>query len=356
MTRKKLEEMRKEIDVLDEQIMELLRKRAEVAKKIAELKRGRKLSPFDPAREAAIERKIESLDLSPLSPQQVKAVFREIISACRSLASPITVAYLGPEGSFTHMASLQKFGSSVNYLPAGTVAEVFREVERGAANYGIVPIENSTEGVEESTLDMLFDSPLMICAEIYLDIRHCLLSRSPLSKIRKVYSHPQALAQCRSWLRRNLPKAELIEVSSTSRAAQLVKDEEGAAAIASKLAGEIYGLKVLREGIEDTPYNRTRFLVIGHHDSPPTGRDKTSITFTVRHEAGALHKALGPFNKHGINMTMIQSRPTRRRPWEYAFFADFQGHKEEPHVKRALREMRKYTLFLRVLGSYPEAE
>jgi len=267
----------------------------------------------------------------------------------------MVVAYLGPEGSFTHMASMQKFGSSCRFLPARTIADVFKEVEKGNADYGVVPIENSSEVVEDSTLDMFLESELKICAETYLDIRHCLLSNAPFERIRRVYSHPQALAQCRGWLRLNLPNAETVEVSSTSRAAELAKEEEGAAAIASRLAGEIYGLRVLREGIEDSPFNRTRFLILGKHDSPPTGGDKTSISFSVPHKAGALYKALEPFHRHGINMTMIQSRPTRKRPFEYAFFVDFQGHREEESVKGALEEMAERTLFLRILGSYPEA-
>lgn len=351
-----LDKKRREIDEVDRRILELLRRRAELAKELAEEKEREGIPFFDAAREAEIERAISSGGVSPLSREAVAAIWREIISACREAARSLVAAYLGPEGSFTHMASIRKFGSSCRFLPVRTIADVFREVEKGNADYGVVPIENSSEGVEDSTLDMFLESELKVCAETYLDIRHCLLSNFLPEQIRKVYSHPQALAQCRGWLRLNLPDVGTVEVSSTSRAAQLAKEEEGAAAIASKLAGEIYGLKVLREGIEDSPFNRTRFLVIGRHDSPPTtGRDKTSIMFSVPHKAGALYEALGPFHKHGINMTMIQSRPTRKRPFEYVFFVDFQGHRDEEKVKGALEEMAKKTLFLRVLGSYPEA-
>jgi len=347
-----LEEDRQAIDRIDEQILSLLKERAALAKKIGE-ERG---DNFDPARERQVLDRLQELAASPLTREAVSAIYGEIIAQMRLLAAPIRVAYLGPEGTFNHMAARKKFGAQADLRPVDSIPDMFSEVEKKRADCAVVPVENSTEGVVRPTLDMFVDSPLKICAEVNVEIVHHLLSNSPLKDIKRVYSMGQALGQCRQWLRQNLPNAEQIEVSSTARATQLASSNESAAAIASELASELYDVPILCRAIQDSPLNRTRFMIIGCASPAPSGRDKTSILFAVKHEAGALYNALGAFNEHGVNLTMIESRPTKKTPWEYIFFVDCVGHQQEPSVGAAIEALKQHCLFVRVLGSYPEAD
>lgn len=352
-----IEDIRREIDKIDKELVELINKRAECASEIGKLKDASTESIFAPEREMQVLSKVLSLNRGPLSDKTVSAIYREIISACRALEKPITVAYLGPAGSYTHIASIQRFGDSTSFVPVETIPDVFNSVERREANYGVVPVENSTEGIVSHTLDMFLISDLRICAEIFAPISHNLLSAGDdISQIKRVYSMPQAIAQCRNWLRTHLPGVEVLEVSSTAKAARMCEGYPSSAAVASSLAAREYGLNILAEGIEDNPHNRTRFLVVGYSKPSPSGRDKTSIVFSVPHKSGSLYRALSVFDSEQINMTMIESRPTKQMPWEYVFFIDIQGHEKDEAVQRALSKLAEHALFVRVLGSYPEAE
>ena len=350
----KLDDLRRKIDEIDEKLVELLSQRAELAKKAAALKGER---VFDASREEEIIRHILSLNKGPISDEELTYLFREIISICRRLEKPLRVAYWGPEGTFTHLAALRRFGSSADYVSCERLEDVFEEVLKGGADLGVVPVENSTEGVVARTLDMFLEmEELKICGELVIPIRHLLLSPADsIKKIKRVYSVPQALGQCRRWLRENLPNVEIIETSTSAKAAQMCKEDPEGAAIGSEAAKEIYGLNTLFEGIEDVPGNSTRFLVIGKEEAAPTGRDKTTIIFAVKHRAGALYRALAAFDKYDVNLTMLESRPSRRTSWEYVFFADFQGHIKEERIKKALDKLAEEALFIKVLGSYPEA-
>ena len=280
-------------------------------------------------------------------------VFREIISASLALEGPLKVAYLGPKATFTHLACIQQFGFSAAYIPVNSIKEVFSEVERGRVNYGVVPIENSTEGVVNHTLDTFIDSPLKISAEIIQEVSHHLLSKSGrLSDIKHIYSHPHAIAQCKRWLEENLPKTPITEVYSTAKAAEICLEDPGAAAIASELAGKLYGLEIVKKRIEDNINNSTRFLVISGKSSERTGRDKTSVMFSVKDRVGALYDILKPFAKNNINLTKIESRPSGKKVWEYIFFVDLEGHADDKSVKMGLDELKDHTVFLKVLGSY----
>jgi chorismate mutase/prephenate dehydratase len=290
----------------------------------------------------------------------MQAIYREIISACLALERPLRIAYWGPPASNTHVASRTRFGAQAEYTPADSIAGVFAEVEKGSSDYGVVPVENSTEGIVNYTLDMFLESDLKICAEIYTRISHNLLSHcTALEEVQRIYTMPQATGQCRTWLQRHLPGVELVEVTTTARAAGIAAQEPDAAAIANRAAAEEYGLQILAESIQDNPRNWTRFLVLGNLQPPASGRDKTSIMFSVRHEAGGLIRALAAFEKHDVNLTLIESRPTKRTPWEYVFFIDACGHVEDPEdasLRKALALFRERCLFVKVLGSYPEAE
>ena len=351
-----IEELRKSVDKLDRRLLELLNQRAELTQQIAHHKRRRNDDQFVPSRERQIFDNLQTHNRGPLPDAAVYDIFRQIIAANRALERPMKISFLGPLYTFSHLATLRKFGSLPKMLPAATVEEVFKAVENRRAGYGVVPVENSTEGTVRPTLDMFSQSSLLICSELYLDIEHFLFSKSTLDEIKRVYAPPQVLAQCREWLRGNLAAVELIEVSSSSRGAELAAEEPGAAAIGTLLAAEHYGLSMLAERIEDLPGNRTRFLIIGHTANPPTGKDKTSIIFAVPHQPGALHAALAVLYKYDINMTMIESRPTRQAPWKYAFFVDLQGHRDDPGVSKALSQLQTTCVFVKVLGSYPEAE
>ena len=348
-----LDDWRSRINDLDNRILQLLNQRAEAALQIGDLKRRQDAPLYAPEREAEVLRRLTA-SAAPLPAEAVVAIWREILSGCRALESTLTVAYLGPQATFTHQAALQRFGASVSYRPARSTSEVFDEVERRRADFGVVPVENSTEGAVNVTLDRLIDSDVVICGELRLDISQQLLSRAgELSEVKRVLSHPQGLAQCRAWLAEHLPDVPTEEVLSTALAAEMAAGDATIAAIASALAGELYGVPILRARVEDNPHNSTRFLVVGHHPSGPTGRDKTSILFAMRNEPGTLYRILEPLARLGINLTKIESRPAKQRPWEYVIFVDLEGHRATPHVSSALREIGERTLFLKVLGSYP---
>lgn len=349
-----LEDCRDRINEIDERIFGLITERQETAKKIGDIKQVSGLDIIDPAREQEVLRSLESKAGANLSPQAIRAIYSEIISASRTVQEPLSAAYLGPEATFSHQAALAFFGSSTQLTPVETIEEVFNLVEKGTCRTGIVPIENSFEGSVNITLDLFYKYDLKIGAEIFLRIRnHLLTNARSMAAIKKIYSHPMPIAQCRSWIRSHLPGASIMEVSSTSRAAKMAGEDEEAAAIGSRLSAHTYGLKILEEGIEDQPYNVTRFLVIGKKDADPTGDDKTSILFFLPHIPGSLHKALEALAAKSVNMTRIQSRPMRMRNWEYLFFVDVEGHEEDQNVKEALKEMEKRCIFMKKLGSYP---
>ena len=354
----KLQEIRERIDSLDLQIQDLINQRAAAAKEVARIKLDEDKDAFfyRPEREAAILKLVKKRNKGPMGDEEMARLFREVMSACLALELPMKIAFLGPEGTFTQAAALKHFGHSVTTLPMGSIPDIFREVESGAAHYGVVPVENSTEGVISHTLDMFLNSPLKICGEVMLRIHHHLLSLSPdLKSVTKVYSHQQSLAQCRLWLDRNLPHAEQITVGSNAEAAKLAKEEPGTAAIAGETAAEIYQLKGLARNIEDEPDNTTRFLVIGRQKVFPSGNDKTTLLCATRNVAGGLSSLLTPLASHGISMSRIESRPSRQSNWDYVFFIDIEGHQDDPNVKQALEDFEKEARMLKVLGSYPIA-
>jgi chorismate mutase/prephenate dehydratase len=356
-----LDDVRRRIDALDDRILDLLDERARLAADAARTKRDASQALHDPEREARLLERLEQRQRARADAAfprgSVRPVFREILSACLSVETPISVAYLGPPGTFTHMATQRAFGLAARYVEASTISGVFDAVERGGAGYGVVPIENSTEGGVSSTLDCLLESAAIIRNELVLDVAHCLLgAHAELGRVERVYSHPQALAQCRGWLARNLPHAQLVVSPSTAAAAREASLDAAAAAIASRLAAEIHGLEVIRERIQDRAENATRFVVIGTSPAPPTGRDKTSIVFSTRDERGALLRALVVFDEEGLNLSRIESRPAQGKLWEYVFFTDLEGHRDEPPVERALRRLGESGAMVKVLGSYPRAD
>ncbi len=351
-----LDDWRSRINSLDAEILKLLNQRGQVALQIGQLKRQQDLPYFVPEREAAILDRMVALNPGPLSAESIRAIWREILSASLALEHPLPVVFLGPAATFTHQAAARQFGSSARLIPLRGIADVFEEVERGRAEFGVVPVENSTEGAVNVTLDRLIDSEVTITGEITLDITQHLLSRaSELSEIKVVCSHPQALAQCRQWLQTHLPDVATEELSSTSAAAERAKDDPTVAAISSEMAARMYDVPVLRHRIEDNTANSTRFLVIGRQAVPPTGRDKTSILFSMKNEPGVLYSILQPFAMRELNLTKIESRPTKRRPWEYVNFVDFEGHRDTEVVRTVLAEVKERCQFLKILGSYPAA-
>jgi len=349
----KIKDLRKSIDGLDERITKLLNQRARCALEIRRLKIKGKGGVYAPDREKEVYEKVTGLNKGPLSGDSLIAIYREIMSAGLALERSLAVAYPGPPASITHLAALKKFGSSVNYLPVNSIADVFRWVERGEADCGVVPIENSIEGAVSHTLDMFMESDLKVCSEVSLEICHNLLTNCKKGAVKRVYSNPLVFGHCRTWLKTNLPRAELIEVSNITRAAEIASKEKGAAAIASSLAAKIYKLKLAAKSIEDSPHNITRFLVISRDEVRPTGEDKTSIMFSVKDKAGALYSMLYPFKKNGINLTRIESRPSKKRAWDYYFFVDIRGHHRDSNVVRALKELEKQSTYLKIFGSYP---
>lgn len=351
-----LENLRKKIDRVDKKIVEFLNMRAEIASQIAKVKQKAGKSIYSPEREREVLQRLASANKGPLSSGALEAVYREIMSASLSAGKPLKVAYLGPQASFTNLAAVKKFGSQVEYVASNSIAEVFLEVERGNADYGVVPIENSIEGAVSHTLDMFVDYDLKICSQIILDVSHNLLANCPKEKIKRLYSNPQVFGQCRLWLQKNLACVEEIEVSSTTRAAQIASKEKNSACIASLLAAKVYKLKFIARDIEDSPHNITRFLVIGETDVPQTSSDKTSVMFSIKDRVGALHDMLLPFRKYKINLTKIESRPSKKKAWDYYFFVDFAGHRQNTAVKKALKELEDKCKFLKILGSYPVGE
>jgi chorismate mutase / prephenate dehydratase len=351
-----LDDWRSRINDLDAQILDLLNQRAHAALAIGELKREQALPYFVPEREAQVVDHVLARNRGPLGAEAVRSIWREILSASLALEHPLAVLYLGPAGTYTHQAALQRFGSSAELAPARTIGEVFDEMERGRADFGVVPIENSTEGAVNVTLDRLMESDLLLTGEVVLEIAHQLLTRAgELTEVKTVCSHPQALAQCRQWLTANLPDATTQETTSTTAAAERACLDPTVAAIASELAARLYDLPVRRRRIEDNPNNSTRFLVLGRRPIPVSGRDKTSILFSMRNEPGVLYRILEPFARAGLNLTKIESRPTKRRPWEYVNFVDFEGHRDTDEVRAVLDDVRQRCQFLKVLGSYPAA-
>lgn len=351
-----LSDYRKEIDRIDDEILRLLNERSKSVIEIGKLKKQKdaEANLHTPAREAAIIDRLMRQSRGPFPTEAIRSVYREIMSASLSLEGPQKVAYLGPRATFTHMACMQKFGSSAQYVPVNSIKDVFSEVERGRAHFGVVPIENTTEGVVNHTLDMFIDSNLLIYGEVLQEVSHHLLSKSGVvDEMTKIYSHPHAIAQCRNWLETNLPHVLVSEVASTARAAEICADDPSAGAIASELAAQLYGLKVIESRIEDNMNNFTRFLVLSQKPPERTGKDKTSLMLSVKDKVGALYDLLRPFASHGLNMTKIESRPSRRKAWEYIFFVDVEGHMEEERVKKAIEEIKGRCLFMKVLGSYP---
>lgn len=350
-----LKELRKKIDEFDQKIIQLLNDRTRLVLEIGKLKSEGGQSAYAPDRETAIYKKIDELANGPLPKESLKSIYREVMSAALSLEHPLAIAYLGPEATFTHLASISKFGASVKYLPVSTISEVFQEVDQKRVDYGVIPVENSIEGAVSHSLDRFIDSDLKICSEILFEISHHLLSDSPLKEIKKVYSNPQVFGQCRTWLERNLPRVELIDTASTTQAAQRAKREDGSAAIASKLAATLYDLPIVAASIEDMAHNVTRFLVISRDVAEPSGRDKTSIVVSIKDKVGALYEMLMPIRRHKINMTKIESRPSKKKAWDYYFFIDFEGHVKNPKIKKMLSELEAKVRFLKILGSYPKA-
>ena len=354
-TNQNLKELRVNIDKLDEQIQSLITERAQIAKQVAQAKsKEENQQIYRPKREAEVLRNVITRNQGPLPDKVLTQIFREIMSGCLALQKPLKLAFLGPAGTYSQAAVVKHFGHSGQTMPQQTISEVFREVEAGTAQYGVVPIENSTEGGVNETLDCFLNTPLKICGEIELPIHHHLLSMSSeFGQIKRIYAHQQSLAQCRGWLDSNLPLIECQAVNSNAEAAQRVTTEKTAAAIASQTAAEIYDLQIVASRIEDNVNNVTRFAVIGQQNVPPTGMDKTSLLLSNSNQPGTLYRLLEPFNQNKVNMTRIESRPTRQSMWEYVFFIDIEGHIEDVPISKAMQALENHTSLLKHLGSYP---
>lgn len=353
MKKTSLQTLRRDLGKKDREIVKLLNERAELSIEVGKLKalEGREI--YDPSQESRVYDRLMKTNEGPLSNNALKNIFGEIISSSRDLQAPTTIAYLGPEASFSYLAAQSHFGKSAQYFPQSTISEVFDEVEKGKVSLGVVPGENSVEGFVKATLDRLIVSPLNLRAEIFLRISHCLISACDrIENIKRVYSHPQALAQCQGWLRKNLPHCPVVGLDSTAGAAKRVLEDREGAAIGSQAAAAAYELQIVAEGIEDSVSNTTRFFVIGKGKNMPTGRDKTSMLFGTPHVPGALYHALEPFTREHINLTRIESYPMKERMWEYLFFIDFAGHMEEEKARKCLEDMGRVTTFIKVLGSY----
>jgi chorismate mutase/prephenate dehydratase len=354
-----LKKFRDEIDAIDEHLLKLVNARATLARQIGSLKEDGVI--YRPEREAQILRRLQADNKGPLSNEAVSHIFRGVMSNCRALEKELSIAFLGPLGTYSEEAALKQFGQGRTAVVCGTIDEVFRTLEANQADYGVVPVENSTEGAIGLTLDLLLTSPLKICGEITLPIHHCLLSKqTDIGKILHVFSHSQSLSQCHEWLNKNLAKAERAAVTSNAYAAQMIhelvaSDNTFAAAIASKRAAELFDLNVLAENVEDDPKNTTRFLVLGNHDVAPSGKDKTSIVMTTQNKPGAMLELLEPLSRHGVSMTKFESRPSKQGLWDYVFFVDIEGHHTDAKVAAALQECAARASMLKVLGSYPAA-
>lgn len=353
-----LEEVRTRIDKLDRKLLTLISERAALAVEVAKIKQqgGAGDAFYRPEREAQVLRRIIELNEGPLAEEEVARLFREIISACLALEEVLNIAYLGPAGTFTQTAALKHFGHSVKTVALPSIDQVFRDVDSGACHYGVVPIENSIEGVVNHTLDMLINSSLKICGEVELRIHQHLMSReASLADINKVYSHQQSLAQCRRWLDEHMSKVERVPVGSNAEAAQQASQTRGAAAVAGESAAELYHLEILANNIEDEPDNTTRFLIIGRQNVPPSGNDKTSLIFSMPNKPGALHNVLSCFSENNVSMTRIESRPSRRGMWDYVFFVDVEGHVRSESVAKAMEQLQACASMVKLLGSYPRA-
>ena len=349
-----LERQRKEIDDIDNEILRLLNKRAESVIEIAHIKRNERAKFYSPEREREILERLTSINKGPFPNDTLKVIYREILSASLSLEEPLNVACLGPLATYTHLAALRHFGSSASFLPVESIKAVFDTVDSGKTEFGVVPIENSNEGVISYTLDLFMDYDLKVSAEVMLEISHNLLSKSgDKSKIKKVYSNPQATAQCRRWIETNLIGIPILESTSTAKAAEIALQDDEAAAIASEVAAKVYDLHFVEKNIGDSKHNYTRFLVISKEYPSKTGKDKTSIMFSIKDRPGALHDILVPFKKAKINLTKIESRPSKRKAWEYIFFVDMEGHVDDKRVRKAIDSIRDSCLYVKILGSYP---
>lgn len=354
MKPKNLNDLRRKINKIDEQLITLLNSRASASREIGLIKRSKKLPVYSPEREIQVYERIRKANKGPMPQGSLKSIYTEIMSGCLGLQQAVKIAFLGPELTFTHQAALKKFGSSLDYLPCLSISEVFTSVEKSKADYGVVPIENSTEGAVNHTLDMFVDSNLVICSEVFLTIHQDLLSReTDINKVKTLYSYPNVFGQCRGWIEGNIPSAKLADVASTSAAALMAAGNKNSACIASELAAKKYGLNVLASSIEDYSTNVTRFLVIGRSMSGVSGPSKTSIMFSVKDRPGVLHDTLSSFKKRGINLTKIESRPSKKKLWKYYFFIDIEGHYNTPGVKKAVEELERKCHFLKILGSYP---
>lgn len=350
-----LEALRRRIDDLDRQIVELLNARAEVVVQVGRAKRAGGVQIYAPDREKAVLDRIAALNAGPLPQRTLQAIYRELMSGSFALEQPLRIGYLGPEGSFSHLAALRKFGASVEYLPLADIRAVFEETVRGHVNLGLVPIENSVGGGVIETMDAFVDHDVGVCAEVLVEIHHNLLANCAPDEITMIASKPEVFAQCRNWLSRSVHKVDLIPVASSAKAAEMAVQQKGLAAIGSTLAAELYNLKVVFAHIEDTTSNMTRFLVIGGQTPRPTGHDKTGLMFTTAHRAGALVEVLNVLGRYEVNMTNIDTRPSKRRNWEYYFFVDCEGHIEDERVAKAVAEAREHCLEMHVLGSFPKA-
>ncbi len=349
-----LKQCREQIDRLDDELLRLVNQRAQLAQQIGHLKQGGVV--LRPEREAQVLRRLQSANKGPLSNEAIAALFTEVMSQCRALEAPMSAAYLGPEGTFTEAAALKRFGSAVVGVSCATIDDVFQSVESGTVQYGVVPVENSTEGAVGRTLDLLMQSTLQVCGEVMLPIHQCLLAQQcDVSQIQTVYSHPQSLGQCQGWLNVNLPHAARIPVSSNAEAARLASGHANCAAIAGSQAAMHFGLNVCVENIEDDARNTTRFLVLGKQEVAPSGNDKTSLVFSTANKPGAVHELLSSLARNGVSMTKFESRPSRSGLWEYVFYVDIEGHQADAKVASALLDLKNSAAFMKILGSYPVA-
>ena len=351
---KKLEPLREQIDAIDKQILDLLNRRARIAQEVGHLKAENNAPVFRPEREAQVLRSAAERNPGPLAGSDVQTIFREIMSACRALEKRVTVAYLGPAGTFSEQAVYRQFGHAVEGLACASIDEVFRATEAGTADFGVVPVENSTEGAINRTLDLLLQTPLAISGEVSLAVHHSLMSRSgSMDGITRICAHSQALAQCQAWLNQHYPNIERQAVASNGEAARLASEDPTTAAIAGEIAGQKYNLQVVNAHIQDDPHNRTRFAVIGRLQTASSGRDQTSLVLSVPNKAGAVYNLLAPLAKHGVSMTRFESRPARMGTWEYYFYVDVEGHAQDDKVAKALAELKENAAFFKLLGSYP---
>lgn len=349
-----LQKFRERIDAIDDELLKLISERAHLAQEVGRLKQGNQI--YRPEREAQVLRRIKEANPGPLPGETAARLFREIMSACLALEQPLTVAYLGPRGTFSQTAAIKHFGHAAQTVDSTTIDDVFRKAEAGMVDYAIVPVENSTEGAVGRTLDLLLNTALKICGETVVRVHHCLLRKGDSRDgITQICSHPQALAQCHEWLNQNYPGVSRLPVSSNAEAARLAAEDPCMVAIASETAGEIYGLNVLAQNIEDEPNNTTRFLVLGSHDAAPSGQDKTSLAISAPNRPGAMHALLGPFARNGVSMTKFESRPSGTALWDYVFYVDIEGHCQDAAVAQSLQELKEIAPLLKVLGSYPVA-